>query len=456
MDVRAAAGDPVAIRAETDREERESPEDAAAAHQAQGRRGSHQRLRRRARRRAHLPLHRAVRESDEADPAPVAAIDDDRRDPRRVREASHRRADAPARGRRRVSLRGRLAGRHQRHARDDGLQFEVRRVPAHDRRPRADAHARHPGRARGEDSRVPAAGLLGGARHVSRPRRRVRRALVRRKMDEIRRRPRRPCRAAVGGGEGRRNRREMLGQARDRHRGGEADHAGCAAPVRPHVAAARGQRALRTVGAHDALARAIALRKAQGAHLSADRLARAARGLSRHGEGDDGGPEGLERLRRLRPRGAEAEVGAAQQADLRQREGLRPLRDHPDARCPEAPERARGEALRFRRQALPRGVLSSRRISGHHAHHAGGGRAVQVRGQGAGRPGLARGVRQGSAGRRRHGRARQGRREGDARRRHAGRERGDGESRCRGEHHPSSRAALRRRRCSRRWRARAS
>ena len=59
-------------------------------------------------------------------------------------------------------------------------------------------------------------------------------------------------------------------------------------------------------------------------------------------------------------RGAEAEMGPAEQADLRQREGLRPLRDHPDARRAEAPERARSEALRLRRQALPRGVLSRR------------------------------------------------------------------------------------------------
>ena len=63
MDVRPPARDPVAVRAEADREEREPAEDAAPPHQAQGRRGPDQRLRRRPRRRAHLPLHRAVRES---------------------------------------------------------------------------------------------------------------------------------------------------------------------------------------------------------------------------------------------------------------------------------------------------------------------------------------------------------------------------------------------------------
>ena len=104
-------------------------------------------------------------------------------------------------------------------------------------------------------------------------------------------------------------------------------------------------------------------------------------------------------------RGPEAEVGEAQQADLRQREGLRPLRDHPDARLAEAPERARSEALRFRRQALPRGVLSAGGVPRDHAHHARRGRAVQVRRQGAGRAGLARGLRQGSAGGRRPAKA---------------------------------------------------
>ena len=85
VDVRAPAGDPVEVRAEADREEREPAEDAAEAHQAQGRRRADQCLRRRTRRRAHLPLHRAVRESGQADPAPVAAVDDDRGDPRRLR-----------------------------------------------------------------------------------------------------------------------------------------------------------------------------------------------------------------------------------------------------------------------------------------------------------------------------------------------------------------------------------
>ena len=83
-----------------------------------------------------------------------------------LRRAAHRRRDAPARRCRRLPLRIRLARRHQRHARDDRVQLEVRRLPPHHRRPRADADARDPGRARGEDPRVRAAQLLGGAGHV--------------------------------------------------------------------------------------------------------------------------------------------------------------------------------------------------------------------------------------------------------------------------------------------------
>ena len=51
-----------------------------------------------------------------------------------------------------------------------------------------------------------------------------------------------------------------------------------------------------------------------------------------HGQGDDGGAgRGRRLMARFARAGAEAEVGAAEQADLRQRQDLRPLRDHPDA-----------------------------------------------------------------------------------------------------------------------------
>ena len=52
------------------------------------------------------------------------------------------------------------------------------------------------------------------------------------------------------------------------------------------------------------------------------------------------------------------------EADLRQRQGLRPLRDHPDAAAAEEPLGDRGQALRHGRQALPGGVLPERRVHG--------------------------------------------------------------------------------------------
>ena len=45
----------------------------------------------------------------------------------------------------------RLARGHQRHAGDDGVQFQDRRLSSHDGGPRADADAGDSGRARGED-----------------------------------------------------------------------------------------------------------------------------------------------------------------------------------------------------------------------------------------------------------------------------------------------------------------
>ena len=55
----------------------------------------------------------------------------------------------------------RLAGGHQRHARDDGVQFQARRLFQDDRGPRADADAGHSGRARGEDPEICPARLSG-------------------------------------------------------------------------------------------------------------------------------------------------------------------------------------------------------------------------------------------------------------------------------------------------------
>ena len=204
----------------------------------------------------------AVREGRQADPAAVAAVDDAGVDPRRLRAPAQRRGDAAARRRRRVPLRIRLARRHQRHARDDRVQLQVRRLPADDRRPRADAHARDPGRARGEDPRVRAAQLLGGAR-----RRSAREAgeytgrwfdenFAARRRDRAaatQRRSRSPCPSGCGTKRrATRIARCLRRQAGHRHRGGEADDADRAAALRPHQPAARGQRPLRLLGAHDA------------------------------------------------------------------------------------------------------------------------------------------------------------------------------------------------------------
>ncbi len=71
--------------------------------------------------------------------------------------------DAAARRRRGVPFRVRLAGGHQRHARDDRVQFQGRRLLQDHRRPGADADARDPGRAREAHQGVRRARLLGSA-----------------------------------------------------------------------------------------------------------------------------------------------------------------------------------------------------------------------------------------------------------------------------------------------------
>ena len=63
----------------------------------------------------------------------------------------------------------------------------------------------------------------------------------------------------------------VRGQPATRQRGGQAEHAGSAAAVRPDHAAARGQLALRLLGQDHAVARAGAVREAQGADLPAHR-----------------------------------------------------------------------------------------------------------------------------------------------------------------------------------------
>ena len=112
--------------------------------------------------------------------------------------------------------------------------------------------------------------------------------------------------------------------------------------------------------------------------------------------------EGARRDERLRQRSRgeilKQEVGRTEQADLRQREGLRPLRDHPDARRrPKHLNEIEQKLYDLVVQALPRRVLSGGGVPRDHAHHARRDRAVQDRkGKVLVDPGLARRVRQGS------------------------------------------------------------
>ena len=159
--LRPPAGDPAALRAESDRQDRIAPEGADQADQAQRRHRPDQRLRRRARRRADFPPDRAARQGQATDQAPVAAVDDAGRDPRRLRQAAQRRGNAAAGRCRALPLRSRLADRHQRHARHDRVQFEGRRLLPDHRRPGADADPGDRGRARREDQEIRAARLTG-------------------------------------------------------------------------------------------------------------------------------------------------------------------------------------------------------------------------------------------------------------------------------------------------------
>ena len=222
----------------------------------------------------------------QAHQAPLAAVHDARPPSARASRtcATTRRCAAGRRGG--VPLGIRLAGRHQRHAGDDGVQLEDGRLPPHDRGPGADADAGDPGRARGPHQELRLEGLLGNPRHVRRQGGRIPRALVRREVRQEGRRERPEARAPLGCQAGRSHPRQMPRQAGHRHRGKQADDAALAVALRSDQPAARGQRPVRLLGQDHALAGAGALREAQGADLSAHRLARPAGGLPRHGQDD--------------------------------------------------------------------------------------------------------------------------------------------------------------------------
>ena len=136
--------------------------------------------------------------------------------------------------------------------------------------------------------------------------------------------------------------------------------------LRPHLAAARGEHALRLLRPAHACGRAAPLRGAQGAHLPAYELALPG---ERHGRRDQadrraggvehGIREGCEVRDRARP-------PAARPRDQR-RQGHRPPRDHPDARRAPAGEdgQRRAAHLRPRRAALPRDLPSGRSAGDH-------------------------------------------------------------------------------------------
>ena len=215
-----------------------------------------------------------------------------------------------------------------------------------------------------------------------------------------RRRP--PARlAAVEQDRGRLDRRGLPRQDRHRHRGSEAVDVDGAAAVRPDDAAARSERPLRLLGQEHARPGAGAVRKAQGADLSADRLPHLPEDYIDTVKETLRDAEGLEQL-------SPVGVDGAEEGWVKPNKRIfdnSKISDHfaiiPTLRGAEEPVGARAEALRPRRQALPRGVLPAGRVPGHDAHHRGVRASVQDRRQGAGRAGLAAGLRQGSAGRRR-------------------------------------------------------
>ncbi|CAA9437947.1 MAG: DNA topoisomerase III, Burkholderia type, partial [uncultured Ramlibacter sp.] len=239
------------------------------------------------------------------------------------------------------------------------------------------------GRARGADPQVRQPRLLGDPRQLPGRSRRVPGQVVRPQVEEEPRGRRAPGRPGVVAGRGYEDRRRGARQASHRDGGVQADHAGLAAAVRPDLPAARGQRPLRLLGQDHAGPGAEPVRAAQGADLSADRFARAARGLPRHRQADHGhagrqrhGPPGA-----LREAGDRRQLRQAEQADLRQRQGQRPLRHHPDAAGAQRPVGRRAEAVRPGGAPLPVGVLPECGVHGDDAHHDRGPHACgQVRG----------------------------------------------------------------------------
>jgi DNA topoisomerase-3 len=105
--------------------------------------------------------------------------------------------------------------------------------------------------------------------------------------------------------------------------------------LRPHLAAARGQRPLRLSVPRTPGAGPGAVRKAQGPDLPAYRQPPPARGLPRHGQGNPDG-DGGHPYATFRRRDTEEWLGAPQQAHLQQRQGERSLCHHPHRGAPKS------------------------------------------------------------------------------------------------------------------------
>ncbi len=119
-------------------------------------------------------------------------------------------------------------------------------------------------------------------------RRPVWRALVRREIQEVRRRAGRSCGAAVGRSQGARHCRQVRWQSRDSHRGVQAVVPG-AAMLYDLTSLQRDANGRFGLSARTTLSLAQALyEKHKGADVSSHRLASLARGLCRHGQEHDG------------------------------------------------------------------------------------------------------------------------------------------------------------------------
>ena len=270
--------------------------------------------------------------------------------------APRRRGDAAPRGRRPGPQRGRLARRHERHPRrhHQGRLDPQGALP----RPRADADPRADRQPRPRHRRLRPRGLLGGRGRLRGRRGRPVRGPLARGLDEP---PRR--------GRARRGHRGGRLRPPGRHRVARDQAAGraAAAALRPHDAAARGQRPLRLLGQPHPRRGPGALRPAQAPDLSAYQLALP---VGRHGR------PAQERRQRRGRRGARVRRPGALRARPRppaarprgqRRQGHRPPRDHPDRGRPRplGPQPRRAAHLRHGRAPLPGRLPPGRALRAH-------------------------------------------------------------------------------------------